>query len=723
MKPKTIRAQLALLQPLMDSCSLKTMRRGQNKIGELMCALQKDSVVKTVQHLAGFDGVWVMPKDERRQGVILYLHGGGYACGNLDYAAGFGSVLANECGVRVFCAAYRLAPETPFPGALEDAVAAYRYLLEKGYTQITLCGESAGGGLCYCLCQRLRALQLPMPCGILAISPWTDLTMSGTSYEENREKDVSMSQNRLRFFADAYTDDPKNPLVSPLFGDLSALPPSLIFVGAEEIMRSDSQDLHKKLLEYGCKSKLIVTPNRWHAYLLYNLNQDRRDFLTINSFLNATMGQEQKLRWMRLDNAAKIYPAARSENWSSIYRVSATLTEAVDVPVLEKALDITVRRFPSIAVRLRRGVFWYYLQQITAPPAISPEYSHPLTRMHRDDIRKCAFRVIVYDRRIAFELFHSITDGTGAMIFLKSLVAEYLQQKYQVRIPATCGVLDRLQEPSAQEMEDSFPKYAGTVPASRADTNAWHLTGTPEPGGFLHLTCMQLEVDRVKAMAKSFGVSITAFLSACMMMALQNMQAEKVPNRRRRKPLKVLIPVNLRSFFPSQSLRNFAYFTIPEIDPRLGDYSLEEICRIVQHRMGLELTDKQLACRIATNVNSEKLLIVRLMPLFVKNFVMKAVFKSVGERKSCLNMSNLGNIQLPEEMASYVTRMDFILGVQAYSPYNCGVLSYGNKVYINFIRDTKESDLEYHFFCVLRDLGLEVQVESNTKVGGSVCTV
>ena len=137
----------------------------------------------------------------------------------------------------------------------------------------------------------------------------------------------------------------------------------------------------------------------------------------------------RSLRWLRLDNAAKIYPAARRKNWSNVFRQSVTLHDQVDKDVLKLALDVTVKRFPSIAARLRKGVFWYYLQQIESAPEIREEYSYPLTYMSREEMSRCAFRVIVFHNRIAVEFFHSLTDGTGALIFLKSLVSEYLEQK------------------------------------------------------------------------------------------------------------------------------------------------------------------------------------------------------------------------------------------------------------------------------------------------------
>lgn len=712
---KLVRSQLNFFKPFMANCSLETSRKGQDKLGELMEALHRKEVIVKDHAFTRFEGAWVMPRDERRQGVILYLHGGGYTCGDLEYAKGFASTLAAECGVRVFCAAYRLAPEHRYPAALEDALSAYRYLLGKGYpsTQIALCGESAGGGLAYALCLQLRALGLPLPCGVIGISPWTDLTASGDSYQQNREVDPSMTQELLSFYADCYTDDRADPLASPLFGEMEGLPPSLLFVGGDEIMLDDARLLHQKLLDAGCKSHLVVAPERWHAYVLYGLNENREDYGTINRFLNQVLSAERKLRWLRLDNAAKIYPAALRRRWSNVFRLSATLTQEVDVPVLQQALEITVRRFPSIAVRLRHGLFWYYLEQVPTAPAIGTDKSYPLARMPREEIHRCAFRVLVYGRRVAVEFFHALTDGNGGLVFLKTLLAEYLSQKYALSIPAKDGVLGRLEEPSEAEMEDSFLRYAGDVAASRKEATAWHLSGTPEKDGFLNLTTLMLPTDKVLECAHGYGVSLTALLAAAMLQALVELQAEKVPLRRLRRPLKVLIPVNLRRLFPSRTLRNFVLFTTPGIDPRLGDYSFEEIVQVVHHHMGAEVNAKQMSTRIATNVNSEKKWYLKIMPLFIKNAAMKAVFDAVGERKSCLCMSNLGAVTLPEAMRPYVEKMEFIIGTQAKAPHNCGILSYNGTLYINFIRNIQEPELEAHFYAVLHRLGLPVKVQSN----------
>ena len=425
--------------------------------------------------------------------------------------------------------------------------------------------------------------------------------------------------------------------------------------------------------------------------------------------------ERKKLRWVRLDNAAKIYPAAKRKNWSNVFRQSVTLKEEIDTDILRSALSVTVQRFPTIAARLRKGTFWYYLQELDTAPEISKEYSYPLVYMSGEEMRRCALRVIVYRNRIAVEFFHSLTDGTGALVFLKNLTAEYLEQKYQITIPYEHGITDRRQPVPEQELEDCFPKNAGPVPMSRKDTNAWHMYGEAEKDGFLNLTCFKIPVKEALEAAHRYSSTLTVFMSAVMMQALLDLQKEKDPDTRKHKRIKLLIPVNLRQLFPSQTLRNFAMYTVPELDPRLGEYSFEEICKVIMHKMGTEFTQKHMASVIATNVNDERNPLVRLIPLPIKNMVMKAIFDSVGEKKSCLTLSNLGLIRVPEIMAGYIERFDFILGVQAQAPYNCGMLSYGDTVYLNFIRNIKDPELERCFFSVLQRMGLTAEVESNQR--------
>ena len=712
---KFARKQLDLFRPLLTESKLATARRGQEKLGEIMAMTCKKTLDFSVYHLENFDCVRVAPKDDTRNGIMLYLHGGGFCCGDIGYAKGVGAMLASRFGIRVFAPAYRLAPQHPYPAPLEDALCAYQYLLAHGYDgdRIILCGESAGGGLMYSLCTLLREKNLPMPCGMIALSPWTDLTASGKSYQENKDKDPSITLKRLDFFAKNYTKDRTDPLVSPLFADLTGMPPSLIIVGGDEIMRDDAVSLHEKLLSSGAESKLIVGENLWHAYILYNLKERSDDYAEINNFLKERLPRPRKLRWMRLDNAAKIYPAAQNRNWSNSFRLSATLTEKIRMDVMQSALDVTVRRFPSMAVRLCKGVFWYYLEELSEAPALSPEKGHPLEKMSARDVHKCALKVLVHENRVAVELFHSLTDGNGGLVFLKTLIAEYLEQLYGISVPSENGVLDRREEPHEGEMEDSFIKYKGDAALSRRDTDAFRIKGTKDPDGFSTNTAFLLPVEAVHREAKKYGVSITAFLTAALTQAAIELQKKHVPDVRKQKPVKILLPVNLRKMFPSESLRNFVLYMTSEVCPNRGEYSFDEICKIVAFQMGIEITPKHMRAKFTTNVNSEIMPIIKIMPLFIKNIVMKSVFLAVGERKSTISFSNLGMASVPDIMKDYITRFDFVLSPQATSPYNCSAISYGDTLYLHFIRNSVEPEYEMHFYRVLRELGIPAKVESN----------
>lgn len=736
-----LRSRLSLLKPFIAGAPLANTRIWQDRIGRLMSAGHRDSVTFEDFSVGSIPACMVRPRDEVSPGVILYLHGGGYTCGDLDYAKGFGASLAARCGIRVMCVAYRLAPEVPFPAALDDAEDAYGYLLSAGYapSQIMLCGESAGGGLCYSLCMALKAKGRTMPAGMITISPWTDLTASGASYQTNLKIDPTMTPERLKFFADCYvygaaeTEDDKNiypktcadpaqdsrnksdPRISPLFGDLVGLPPTLIFVGGAEIMLDDAVQMHQKLLDSGVQSELIVAPDMWHGYVLFGLKEHDRDFDRIRKHIKSCIPNQKKLRWMALDNAAKIFPAARTRSWSNVFRMAATMTEPVDKEALRVALDVTVRRFPSIAVRVKPGFFWYYLEELPHAPEIMDEKPYPLARMPFDDIRKCAFRVIVYDKRIAVEFFHALTDGNGGLVFLKTLVAEYIYQKYGVKVPAGNGVLDRLEEPDPAELEDSFFKYAGKHALSRKDSDAYSIKGLREADGFRTNTTFILDAEQVRALAKSQGVTVTAALTAALMLAVDRLQKEQVRDPAKHKPVKIFVPVNLRSIFPSKTLRNFILYTIPSIETKYGDYEFPELCQSVSHQMKLQITPRRMAAIIAANVSSEKNLLIRMAPLPIKDIVMKGVYQAVGERKSCFSFSNLGVSKMPEEFERYVDRLDFVLGTQRSQRYNTSLITYKGKMMFNITRNTDKPLLERHFYQVLRELGIHVIAQSNAR--------
>ena len=287
------------------------------------------------------------------------------------------------------------------------------------------------------------------------------------------------------------------------------------------------------------------------------------------------MGHDRGRIWMPLDNAALIFPAIRRKNWNNVFRESVTLTEDVDPILLQQAVDELMPRFSSFYLRLRQGVFWYYLEEVDAPPRVCEDYAYPLTFMTKREMVRCCLRVFYYRNRIAVECFHVLSDGGGAMIYLKTLTARYLTLRYGTEIPAADGVLDIHTPPVPEELEDSFQRYAADHPAFCPETEAYRLPGKRELGRFMRLVTGVIPAGKLHALAREYGCTVTVFLAAVMTECVIAMQEERLP-KERQKPVKITIPVDLRRLFPSGTLRNFALTVNPGVDPRLGTYTLQE---------------------------------------------------------------------------------------------------------------------------------------------------
>lgn len=427
--------------------------------------------------------------------------------------------------------------------------------------------------------------------------------------------------------------------------------------------------------------------------------------------------------WVRLDNAAKIYPAASTRKWSACFRFSANLREDIEPQLLQKALLRLQPRFPVFFMHLRKGLFWYYLEQSDRCPLVEKDRPYPCSPLTPKRNGGFSFRVLYYGKRIAAEFFHVIADGFGGLCFFKTLVAEYLTLKYGLSIPRDQDILDCEQPPRAEEMEDSFLRYAGDVAVSRSESSAYHLSGDRESNGFIHITTGLLNAPAVLAKAKEYKTSVNNLLVAVMIQALLHLEKREGLSRRRQQPVKICVPINLRNTFPSRTLRNFSSFINPGVDPRLGEYSLEEIIAAVYHYMGANASRQLLGARFSSNVISERQPALRLAPLFLKDLVLRLAFISWGDTKSSTTITNIGVVRLPSEMSAYVERMELVLGPLNVNPVCCAVLTYNDVLCFNMVRTIKDPGLEREFFTRLVKLGLSVKIESNYRKDEEACPI
>ncbi|WP_302658562.1 alpha/beta hydrolase [uncultured Dysosmobacter sp.] len=251
---------------------LEHQRRNQELLGRLTAPMA--GMDYEAFSIGGMPAAWTRlktPHGDRR--VILYCHGGGYTSGNLGYSRVLSSKLAHATGYDVLSFEYRLAPEHPYPAAVEDAVRAWDYLMYQGYGagNVTVAGDSAGGNLALVLCRRLRADGRRMPRALLLMSPWTDMTMSGPSYQERAESDPMLTPDYIEAVRRAYAGgrDFRDPDLSPLLGDLSGFPPTLIQVGDHEILYSDAASLGAALRQAQVPCRLEVSAGMWHVFQMF----------------------------------------------------------------------------------------------------------------------------------------------------------------------------------------------------------------------------------------------------------------------------------------------------------------------------------------------------------------------------------------------------------------------------------------------------------------------
>ena len=411
--------------------------------------------------------------------------------------------------------------------------------------------------------------------------------------------------------------------------------------------------------------------------------------------------------WTRLDNASLIYPSCKTRNYATIYRLEVTLDETVNAGLLDMALKNIIKRFPGFRYSIDKGFFWWFLRRLENDPTAT--HTGPMRPFSFRRNGGYMFKAGCEANRISLDVFHALTDGTGAMTFLMSLTAEYLRLRYGIAIPAGKWVFDPEEEPSKEELEDSFDRFSGTRGSLDKESNAWHVPGREELPGVLNDIRVSLPVQEVHAKASELGCTVTEFITAVMLRALQEVRTQD--NALGASPfIKVEVPVNLRPLFGSRTLRNFSSYVHLGIDVRNGDLPFRDILEEVRLQKRLYAHPHRLTTRVAANVALEDNLAIRAIPLFIKKPVINFINSHKGDNYCTQTFSNLGNITLPEPMQKHVRDLDFILGRPKKRSGSCAGVSYGNNLNINFSRKIVEHGFEDAFIRIMEEMGIRAEV-------------
>ena len=416
-------------------------------------------------------------------------------------------------------------------------------------------------------------------------------------------------------------------------------------------------------------------------------------------------------KWRKLDNAALAFPLVTGKDDTRVFRFYCELREAVDEEILQKALEETMEKYPLFQAVLRKGLFWFYLEHRDIRPVVKKEKKPPCSRLYIPDKKSLLFEVSYHENRINFEVYHALTDGTGAMYFLEELVQNYLILAHpEAKLPR----IEPVEEitPGDQE-EDSFSQYySADLPRNKEKKPAAvKLKGEKVVHEEMHILEAELPVKELHAKARARGVSITVYLTAVLLCAIH----EEIPKNKHKRPIGLMIPVNLRNYFPSQSMTNF--FGWIEISFAFQeDTTFEDVLADVKEQFKRELTPEKIAMHMNGYVRIEKHFLVRMVPLEIKRYFLMAG-ANLGSRCITAVYSNIGILKFPEEYQNYIERFGIFASTDSLQLCSC---SYEGKMVLGFTSKLPDDSIQRNFLQILKRRSLQGEKERFSGLQGAV---
>lgn len=412
--------------------------------------------------------------------------------------------------------------------------------------------------------------------------------------------------------------------------------------------------------------------------------------------------------WDKLDNTANLFPVIANEDMTNVYRISVTLSEEVDRVVLQEALNRVLPQFLIFRMRLRMGFFWYYFEENTRPaPIVREEYSSPGAYIDKSRNNHYMFRVTYYKCRINLEVFHALTDGAGGIIFLKELIYQYLRLKHPEIMKTE---KDKISSGIFLDKEDSYVKnFKKSHEKVYKSERALCLTGEKLPKGEMGVVHGYFPVDQLKAAAKKYGVTINQYLVGMFVYCIYKEYLKEQPSKI---PISCCVPVNLRPYYDSHTMKNFFAMVSANFKPEKEQYSLVEVMDIVSADLKRQITPENLNNILSYNVSNEKNWILRAVPLFIKSLALKFVY-GTSARATSATVTNIGNIELKEPYRRYVEHFYTTLSMSKGQNIKGGICSYNGTLVFTFSSVLLDLSIQKRFFQLIAKDGVSVAVESN----------
>ena len=403
-------------------------------------------------------------------------------------------------------------------------------------------------------------------------------------------------------------------------------------------------------------------------------------------------------KWYRLDNGAKIFPPNVTKRDSKVFRFSCELCEPVDNIILQNALNKTLDDYPLFLSCLKRGLFWYYLETSSVKPIVTKEDCVTCDIMDK----KLLFKVTYYKKRVNLEVHHVLTDGTGTLEFLKDLISNYLVEKHNI----SSKIL--MDDASISEKEiDSFEKYydrSKRIKFSRS-TKAYNLKGEMYPENRLKIIEGITSTTEIVKLAKKYNTTVTVYLVSILIKSIGNTMSLKD----KKKSIVITVPVNLRKYFQSSTIRNF--FNVISVEYRFknNNGSLEKIIRSIDKQFKKKLNAENLAKQMNSFALLENILFIMIVPVFIKDVVLKC-FHFCSRKEQTISLSNVGIVEMPKELQKYIRLFSVFTGTDSTRICIC---SYLDNIVLSFTSHFINSEIEKNFFRELSKNDIDIQINTN----------
>lgn len=411
--------------------------------------------------------------------------------------------------------------------------------------------------------------------------------------------------------------------------------------------------------------------------------------------------------WRKLDNTANIFPIISSRAYSSVYRVAVRLKQEINGEMLQEALIKTLPWFSSFSVKLKRGAFWHYFEANKKQPQVEKEQIYPCAFIDPNTNNQFLFKVTYFKKRINLEVFHAITDGTGALKFLKALTYNYIKLVYK-DLPV--NALDIPVVDVVSDIEDSYHKNYRKISYAKLKTKrAYKLGGDKFPVFTMSVIHGTVKIQAILDLCRQKNVSLTQYISTLIIWCIYK---EYMNEQTHKNPIQVNLPVNLRQFFNSTTEANFFSYINVGITISKSEYTFDEMLNIISEQFKEQLTKENLSHTISSNVSTERNIFVRFAPLVVKNLGVKIAYIS-STKANTVVLSNLGRIEVYDEFKKYIDGFEALIGVSKSEPIKCSICSFDEKLVFTFTSILRKPYLQRAFFRHLTDAGIDVIVESN----------